>query len=154
MLPFEQNIIPTTPNVISRFEKPAEVSSKIFSVNSQFEKKVWAELETKSIIKPFELCGDKFKVFEVIDFSGDHKLVSARLSTINPPTKNFLLIWNSSFNALVTDFDTVIHHWDDFFCPSSDDLYIISQDKNLILYFAHFECLNIGQYLTDNKLYM
>ena len=150
MLPFEKNITTKIPNILSRFENPNEISEKLFSVHPQFEKEVWDYLTQKDIIGKSDLNSDKFSRLETIDFRNNHEIVTDRLSKIQAPREKFLLIWNAFFDAIIADFNTVEENWDNFFYPSSDDLYVISQDKKLVFYFAHYECLFIGYGLIDS----
>ncbi len=125
-----------------RFEDKKEVLEKLIVLNNHTESEIWNKLKSNDFLESYSLNKDKFEVFETIEFKNNYELVSNKLSELS--NHKIILTWFSGNETLVTDMNTFRNNWDDFFYPSSDDLLIIKEDWDWIIYISHFECLQYG----------
>lgn len=56
--------------------------------------------------------------------------------------ENVIVTWNRT-TTLKTTKEMFLKYWDDFCYPSSDDVTIISEETNWVMFYRHFEVANI-----------
>jgi hypothetical protein len=56
--------------------------------------------------------------------------------------ENVIITWGRK-TALTTTKSIFIKYWDDFFYPSSDDVTVISENTNWVIFYRHLEVANI-----------
>ena len=135
----------TVPKVLKRFDFPKLYEGKVLSVDKGIEEQLWNELTDRKIIQPYSLNSDELSEFESFDFSNNYEKVSKRLRKLGCGDERLLLIWNSEFNAVTTDLKTLTSNWEEFYQPSSDDLIIMQDTLEWIVYLSHFEVFMFGK---------
>jgi len=144
----ELHITSEKPDIVWRFEDKEEVLKKIKVLDKETENLIWNKLKGDSIIPDYILNESKFETFESIEFRDNYDLVTDRLKELFKTSSinvKVVLTWFSSGQSFLTDLKTFMDNWDDFFYPSSDDLVIIHENWNWVIYIAHFECFQLGQ---------
>lgn len=63
-------------------------------------------------------------------------------SILEPWNENVIITWNRT-TTLTTTKEIFLKYWDDFCYPSSDDVTIISEDTNWIMFYDHIEVAKI-----------
>lgn len=63
-------------------------------------------------------------------------------TTLKPFDEEIIITWKRSI-TLKTTKTIFIKHWTDFLYPSSDDVTIISEKTNWVMFYRHFEVANI-----------
>lgn len=63
--------------------------------------------------------------------------------------EDLILTWNRN-TTLITTKDIFIKYWSDFLYPSSDDVTIISEKTNWVIFYQHFEVVNIWKRIKLN----
>lgn len=127
-----------------RFEDKKEVLTQIKSLDQKAYEIIWDKLFNDNIVGKFTLNKDRFKTFEEKDFNDDYSWTTKRLLEFENREDEVILIWATG-QAILTDLQTFIDNWEDFYCPSSDDLLIINSKRDWIIYLAHYECFQFGQ---------
>ena len=94
-------------------------------------------MNDEKIIKAYELCEEGFQKFEHFDFSGNYSIINKKFKSL-PKEERVLLIWNYGFNSFITDADTLIKNWKNFYYPSSNDIFLISESVSWIAYLSHY----------------
>ncbi|WP_107037520.1 hypothetical protein [Brumimicrobium mesophilum] len=126
------------------------------SIISDFEKDQIipvSEMESKrlnKVIDFFELEDDLSKKFinhDWIRATSDHEdniaLFRKKITSILEPwTENVLITWNRG-TTLKTTKELFLKYWDDFCYPSSDDVTIISEETNWVMFYNHVEMAKI-----------
>lgn len=56
--------------------------------------------------------------------------------------ENVIVTWNRTMTVKTTK-EVFLKYWDDFCYPSSDDVTIISEETNWVMFYRHFEVANI-----------
>ncbi|WP_456458292.1 hypothetical protein [Reichenbachiella sp.] len=141
----EKHITLDKPDIDWRFEDNEEVLKKLKVVDKQTENFIWERLKADNFIADYALNKDKFEAFETIEFADNYDSVTNRLKELPNTNDKIVLIWFSGQHTLLTDWKTFADNWDDFFYPSSDDLVVISETWDWIIYIAHFESFQMGQ---------
>ncbi|WP_157198478.1 hypothetical protein [Mariniradius saccharolyticus] len=127
-----------------RFEDKKEILTQIKILDRKAYDLIWEKLFHDNIVGKFTLNEDKFKTFEAKDFNNDYNWITARLHEFKNKEDDIILIWADG-QALLTNFQTFIENWDDFYYPSSDDLLIINSKRDWIINLTHYECFRFGQ---------
>lgn len=140
----EKHITLDKPGIDWRFDDK-EVLKKIKVVDKEAENLIWDRLKSDNFIQDYTLNKDKFEIFETIEFADNYDDVTIRLKELSIKNDKILLIWFSAQHTLLTDWKTFIDNWDDFFYPSSDDLIVINENWDWIIYIAHFESFQFGR---------
>ncbi|WP_165750524.1 hypothetical protein [Cellulophaga sp. Z1A5H] len=120
-----------------------------------------SELESKrlyKIIKYFEIEGnltEKYTQTDWISASQESKDKTERFqkqieSILKPWDEDILINWHRNI-TLKTTKKIFIKYWTDFLYPSSDDVTIISEKTNWIIFYRHFEVANIWTKITDRN---
>jgi hypothetical protein len=144
----EKHITSDKPDIDWRFDDNQNVLEKIKVVDKETENFIWDKLKGDGFILDYELNEDKFETFESIEFGDNYELVTTRLKQLLKTTSNndkVILTWFSARHSFLTDLKTFVDNWDDFFYPSSDDLVVITENWDWIIYIAHFESFQFGQ---------
>jgi len=141
----EKHITLDKPDIGWRFDDNEEVLKCIKVVDKETGDLIVEKLKAGNFILDYALSKDKFEIFEIIEFSDDYNLVTKKLKELLRTNDKIVLTWFSGQQTLLTDWKTFTDNWDDFFYPSSDDLLVISQTWDLIIYISHFESFQIGQ---------
>ncbi|WP_306639816.1 hypothetical protein [Sanyastnella coralliicola] len=63
-------------------------------------------------------------------------------SILEAYNEDVIVTWNRS-TTLKTSKEIFIKYWDDFCYPSSDDITVISEETNWVLFYRHFEAVNV-----------
>lgn len=143
---FNNHIISGQINLPDSFEHKPEVLGRRFTISRDFERAIWEKLKEEHYMGKYELLSTNFQSFETIEFIEDYDAVGRHLKPLKETAGNVLLTWASGMiNPLVTDTETFVDNWDDFYYPSSDDLIAISEDWDWICYFAHYGCFYFGK---------
>lgn len=145
MYDFQKYIAQESASIDWRFKKNRRVLNKVNVFNESFEKIIWSKLKSENFLLEYSLNNDKFEHFETIKFVGNSDSVTKSLKEFSLPNKKIALTWFAEQHTLLTDWKTFTHYWDDFFYPGSDDLIVFDESWNWILYFSHFETLQLGQ---------
>ena len=135
----------TVPKVLKRFTCPDLYAGKILSVDKGIEEQLWNKLTDRKIIQPYSLNVNELVEFESFDFSDNYENVLKRLKKLGYGNERLLLIWNSDFNPVTTDLKTLISDWEEFYQPSSDDLFIVEEKLKWIVYLSHYEVFMFGK---------
>lgn len=138
----------TVPKVLERFDFPDLYVEKILGIDKRVEETVWNNLTDRKIIQIYSLNADELSDFEIFDFSNDYEKVLKRLKKLGQGNERLLLIWNSGFNAVTTNLNTLTSDWEEFYQPSADDLYIMDENLKWIVYIRHFEVFMFGKIIT------
>jgi hypothetical protein len=123
------------------FDDNPQVVEKIKVVDKETENFIWDKLKGDGFIPDYKLSEDKFETFESIEFGDNYELVTTRLKELLKTTSNndkVILTWFSAGHSFLTDFKTFVDNWDDFFYPSLDNLVVITENWDWIIYIAHF----------------
>jgi predicted ATP-grasp superfamily ATP-dependent carboligase len=123
------------------------------SDNEKSEILALSETESKrlnKIIDYYEIESNRFeKYFETDWFSANSEnednIAKVRTQVENylkPFDENLIISWQRKI-ALKTSKKIFLKYWNDFLYPSSDDVTIISEKTNWILFYRHFEVANI-----------
>lgn len=134
-----------TPDIEYRFDNKVDVLKKLKVIEKEIANLIYDKLKAESFIQDYSLNKDKFEVFEIIEFKDNYGLITKKLNDLIKNNDNVILTWFSGQHTLLTDSKTFIENWDCFFYPSSDDLIVINETWNWIIYFAHFESFQFGQ---------
>lgn len=94
-------------------------------------------------IEKFSINKDKFELFEEIFFVDNYDSVSSKLKKMNNLKDKVILTYLSG-ESFYLDFDVFVDNWLDFYYPSSDDILIINEKRNWIIYLTHFESFQLG----------
>lgn len=137
------------PKILKRFDFPDLYAGKILSVEKGIEKQLWDKLTDRQIIQAYSLNRDELSEFENFDFSDNYDKVLKRLKMLGNGNERLLLIWNTEFNPVTTDLKTLISDWEEFYQPSSDDLFIVEDKLKWIVYLSHFEVFMFGKIKTS-----
>jgi hypothetical protein len=146
----EKHITLEKPDIDWRFDNKQQVLEKIKVLDTETENIIWDKLKGDNFIHDYELNENKFETFENIEFSNNYDRVTTRLKELfkNTSTNDkVVLTWFSARHSFLTDLKTFVDNWDDFFYPSSDDIIVINETWDWIIYIAHFECFQFGQRL-------
>jgi len=138
----------TVPKVLERFDFPDLYAAKIISVDKGVEELLWNNLTSRKIIHTYSLNTNALSDFESFEFSNNYENVFKRLKKLGQENERILLIWDSGFNPATTDLNTLTSDWEEFYQPSSDDLYIVDENLNWIVYISHFEVFMFGKIIT------
>lgn len=112
-----------------------------------------SEIESKrlnKVIDYFEIEDNLSNDFIESDWiiansENDEKIKTFRnklTSILNSWNENVIVTWNRT-TTLKTTKEIFIKYWDDFCYPSSDDVTIISEETNWVMFYRHFEVANI-----------
>ncbi|AUC80733.1 hypothetical protein [Lacinutrix sp. Bg11-31] len=71
-------------------------------------------------------------------------------SILEPWDESILINWHRNI-TLKTTKEIFLKYWTDFLYPSSDDVTIISEKTNWIIFYRHFEVANIWTKVSDNN---
>jgi predicted ATP-grasp superfamily ATP-dependent carboligase len=123
------------------------------SDNEKSEILALSETESKrlnKIIDYYEIESNRFeKYFETDWFSAnsesEDKIAKVRTQVENylkPFDEDLIISWKRKI-TLKTSKKIFLKYWTDFLYPSSDDVTIISEKANWILFYRHFEVANI-----------
>lgn len=134
-----------TPDIDYRFDGKVTILKKIKVLDKEVENLIWDKLKSDNFVKDYSLNKDKFEVFEIIEFKDKYGLITKRLNELTKTNDKVILTWFSGQHTLLTDSKTFIENWDSFFYPSSDELIVINETWNWIIYIAHFESFQFGQ---------
>ena len=146
----DKHIIDDISGIAQRLPSDTKILPNLKVIDKEFENVIWDTLKTKGIVSRYALSKDKFEHFEEIAFGENYTLVADRLQALKGISNKVILIWNADFEAVYIDFDIFADYWEFFFFPSSDDLYVISENLDWIIYIAHFECFYLGKGLKEN----
>ncbi len=127
-----------------RFEGKREVLTQIKILDRKAYDLIWEKLFNDNIVGKFTLNEDRFKTFEAKDFNNDYNWTTTRLQEFKNKEDEIILVWADG-QAILTNLQTFIDNWDDFYYPSSDDLLIINSKRDWIINLAHYECFQFGQ---------
>lgn len=144
----ERHITSDTPDIKWRFDDKQQVYEKIKVLDKEIDNLIWDKLKDDIFYTDYNVNESKFETFESIEFSDNYKLVTARLKELfktNSTNVEVVLTWFSSGHSFLTDLKTFTDNWDDFFYPSSDDLIVINENWDWIIYISHFESFQLGQ---------
>lgn len=133
------------PDIDWRFDDKLEVLSKINVIDKAAESLIWDRLKADNFIADYTLNKKKFETFETIEFADNYDSVTNRLKELAQTNDNIVLTWFSAQHTLLTDWKTFTDNWDDFFYPSSDDLIVINETWDWMIYIAHFESFQLGR---------
>jgi hypothetical protein len=64
--------------------------------------------------------------------------------------EELILTWHRNI-TLKTTREIFIKYWTDFLYPSSDDVTIISEKTNWVIFYRHFEVVNIWKRINNNE---
>ncbi|MBB6681199.1 hypothetical protein H4O20_07055 [Aequorivita sp. 609] len=112
-----------------------------------------SEIESKrlnKVIDYFEIEDNLSNDFIETDWisassENDEKIDTFRnklTSILDTWDENVIVTWNRT-TALKTTKEIFLKYWDDFCYPSSDDVTIISEETNWVMFYRHFEVANI-----------
>ena len=127
-----------------RFEDKKEVLTQIKILDRKAYDLIWEKLFNNNIVGKFTLNEDRFKTFETKEFNNNYNWTTARLKEFKNKEDEVILVWADG-QAILTNLQTFIDNWDDFYYPSSDDLLIINGKRDWIVNLAHYECFQFGQ---------
>lgn len=127
-----------------RFEDKKEILTHIKVLDRKAYDLIWDKLFENNIVDKFTLNKDRFKYFEEFDFNEDYNWTTNRLLDFENKDDEIILLWETG-QAFLTNLQTFIDNWDDFYYPSSDDLLIINVKRDWIIYLAHYECFQFGK---------
>jgi hypothetical protein len=133
-----------------RFEEKNDILKKILTVDKEGEELINDYLESNNFIKNFELNKNRFDIFEEIEFENNYNLITFRLEELFTTNSQVVLFWLQDSCTILTDLQTFIVNWEDFYYPSSDDLIVINQIDNWVMYFTHYELYQFGRILKSN----
>ena len=148
----EKHITSDQPDISWRFDDKKEVLRKVRVLDKETENLIWGKLKGDFLIQDNELKRDKFDKFESIEFSDNYDAVTLRLKELfenSSTTDKVVLTWFSDGHSFVTDLETFISNWEDFFYPSSDDLVVVNENWDWIILIAHFESFQLGLGIKD-----
>jgi hypothetical protein len=144
----EKHITFNKPDIYWRFEDNQRVLEKIKVLDKEADSLIWNKLKGDSFLPGYSLNENKFETFESIEFSDNYDLVTDKLKELlktSSTNVKVILTWFSDGRSYLTDLKTFIDNWDDFFYPSSDDLVVINENWDWIIYLAHFESFQFGE---------
>ena len=139
----ENYVTSTNLEIDWRFEDKKEILTGIKILDKLAYELIWDKLFSNNIVDKFTLNRNKFKVFEEKEFKHDYSWTSTRLKEFANRKDEIILIWATG-QAILTDLQTFINNWDDFYYPGSDDLFIINSKKDWIVNLTHYECFQFG----------
>lgn len=145
----EKHLTSAKPDIDWRFddqvENLKETLKKISVVDNEAENLIWDSIKGGDFLQDYSLNKNKFDTFEEIEFSGDYSLITKRLKEMKNTGDKVILTWFSGDQTLLTDLKTFIDNWHNFVSPSADDLLVIDEKWNWIIYISHFELFQFGQ---------
>lgn len=145
IIDLEKHITPEKPDIDWRFHGNEGVLTKLKAVDKQTGDLIWEKLKNENFISDYVLNRDKFEIFETIEFGDNYESVTNRLKELPKTNDKIVLTWFSVQHAILTDWETFVDNWDDFFYPSSDDLIVVNENWDWIIYIAHFESFQMGR---------
>lgn len=133
-----------------RWEK---THNPVISVFEKAQIEPVSEIESKrlnKVIDYFEIEDNLSNDFIESDWiiansENDEKINTFRnklTSILNSWNENVIVTWNRT-TTLKTTKEIFIKYWDDFCYPSSDDVTIISEETNWVMFYRHFEVAKI-----------
>ncbi len=131
-----------------RFENQVEVLSRIKCINKEGKDLLWDKLLRGNLLQDYSLNKEKFETFEEKEFCNNYDLIATRLKEINNQTDKVILTWFTG-ETLFTDVKSFIDNWESFYYPSSDDLLVIHEKQDWIIYISHFEVFQFGQRVNE-----
>lgn len=141
----EKHITLDKPDIDWRFDDNEDVLKKLKVVDKQTASFIWEKLKADKFIADYILNKDRFEIFETIEFADNYDSVTNRLKELPNTNDKIVLTWFSAQRTLLTDWKIFTDNWGDFFYPSSDDLVVINETWDWVIYIAHFESFQMGR---------
>ena len=139
------NITDENPNASGRFNDNEKIISSIKVIDKLSEELLWQKLKNGIVLENYSLNKDKFVNYEEYDFDSDYNIVTRCLNEFFKVDQEIILTWVSNEKTLLTNSNTFIDNWEDFYSPSIDDLIVVNNKIDFVIYIAHYESFQFGQ---------
>lgn len=114
---------------------PKKLLTKIVPLSKDISTRIY--LYSMTFLVNYQLDVKKFQQIEFLNYP--HKTASVDkwlLSKIPKETKKIIISWDEE-SCVMTEAEIFCKYWDDFCYPSSDDIVILPDTKDWIIYYFH-----------------